>query len=413
MGAEILVYKSKRNEIAVRKTDEYEYEAKSESKERKWYRIAHVLGKWYCECKGFAHTGRACKHIAAMKKLYDAKPPPAAPCRGYQRLRKARRLGRAIKTPPIKCRFCRSKKFGTSFVRKNEHCNVQVYRCHNPKCGRRFSPDDGFLHMTYRGDTVVRAIEDRCGDKTTHNILDSLHKTSEKPARSTLHTWFVKFPRVVSEYLFTLPYQLSPVMLVDEIMAKVGGIMYAINSTQDEGTRMCTAIQFGRRKGSHNVRRLYKMDMDIRGFVPELVKSDGAWGFSSAHKATMRYNDSGTTSFHIRHIHADGDMNTNMKEKHNDTMREFERSCRGLKTPHTTYMAMHQIHYNFARTHTELGMRPSEAAGVRFEDPDKWRAIIACAADFNCDKEARRRNKTSGCDLPRRAGFQVVPLFRH
>ena len=143
------------------------------------------------------------------------------------------------------------------------------------------------------------------------------------------------------------------------------------------------------------------------------MKSDGEWGFSSAHNATMRYNDSGTTSFHIRHIHLDGDMNTNMKEKHNDTMREFERSCRGLRTPHTTYMAMHQIHYNFARTHTELGMRPSEAAGVGFEDPDKWRAIIACAADFNCDKESRRRNKTSRRDLPRRAGFQVVPLLRY
>ena len=77
--------------------------------------------------------------------------------------------------------------------------------------------------MTYRGDAVVRAIEDRGGGKTTHNILDSLHKTREKPARSTPHTWFVKFPRVVSDHLFSLPYQLSPVMLVDEIMAKAGG----------------------------------------------------------------------------------------------------------------------------------------------------------------------------------------------
>ena len=189
--------------------------------------------------------------------------------------------------------------------------------------------------------------------------------------------------------------------------------MHAINSARDEGTRMCTAIQFGRRKGSRNVRRLYSTDMDVRGFVPELAKGDGAWGFSSAHKAVMRYNDSGTTSFHMRHIHADGDMNTNMREKHNDTMREFERSCRGLKTPHTTYMAMHQMHYNLARTHTELGMRPSEAAGVRFEDPDKRRAMIACAEDFSCDKDARRRNKASRRDLPRRAGFRVVPLFRH
>ena len=102
-----------------------------------------------------------------------------------------------------------------------------------------------------------------------------------------------------------------------------------------------------------------------------------------------------------------------MKEKHNDTLRDFEITCRGLKTPHTTYMAMHQIHFNFVRTHTELGMRPSEAAGVRFEDRDKWRAVIACAADFNADVEARRRKKTSRSDLPRQAGFQVVSRFRY
>ena len=112
---------------------------------------------------------------------------------------------------------------------------------------------------------MVRAIEDRCGGKTTHNTLDSLHKTHEKLGRSTLHTWFVKFPRVVSEYLFTLPYQLSPVMLVDEIVVKIGGVRHAIYSSEDEGTRMCTALQAGRRKGFRDVRRLYRMDTDIRG----------------------------------------------------------------------------------------------------------------------------------------------------
>ena len=81
--------------------------------------------------------------------------------------------------------------------------------------------------------------------------------------------------------------------------------------------------------------------------------------------------------------------------------------------PRTTYMAMHQIHYNFARTHTELGMRPSEAAGVTFADRDKWRAVIACAADCNSDAEARRRKRTSRKNLPRQAGFQVVSRFRY
>lgn len=404
------IYRSKRGEIEVKKTDEYEYEARSQSKDNKWCRIAYVLGRWCCSCKDFAHTCRACKHIAAVKKVFDASPPPRP------RLNRNRRRPRgripAIETPGIKCRFCRKSDFGKPYMRKNKHGKVQVYRCHRKKCGRRFTHDDGFLYMTYRGEVVIVAIEDRCGGKTTHSIVDSLRKEYPELARSIPHTWLVKFPRLAGPYLMSLDYHLSPVMPADEIMVQIGGVRHAIVSSEDEGTRFDTAIQFGRFKGSHSVQGLYKLDMHVRGSAPELVRMDGARNFASAHNAVLRHNDNGTTSFHIGHIHADGDMNTNMKERHNDTTRDFVDTCRGLKTAHTTYVGMHQIHYNFVRMHTGLGMRPSEAAGVRFADKNKWRAVIACSADHNADAEARRRKKTSRTDLPRQVGLQVVPRFR-
>ena len=80
----VRVHRSKCGEITVRKTGKYEYEAQSQSKDTRQYRIAYVLGKWCCSCKDFAHTCRACKHIAAMKKIFDASPPPLAHYRGYQ-----------------------------------------------------------------------------------------------------------------------------------------------------------------------------------------------------------------------------------------------------------------------------------------------------------------------------------------
>ena len=313
MLGETRIHESKRGKIMVRQTGEYEYEAMSQSKDDEWYRIAYVLGRWCCGCKAFAHTGRACKHAASMKRLFGASPPPQARSRGRLRRWHPRRRVPAIKTPPIKCRFCRTTEFTTSYVRENKHSKVQVYRCLNAKCGRRFTHDDGFLFMTYRGDVVIVAIEDRCGGKTTHNILDSLRKTHPELARSTLHVWFVKYPRLVSPYLMSLDYYLSPVMLADEIVVYIGGVRHVIFSTEDEGTRFYTGLQFGRFKGSHSVRGMFKMDMEVRGCVPELVRTDGAKNFASAHNAVMRYNDSGTTSFHISHIHADGDMNTNMK----------------------------------------------------------------------------------------------------
>ena len=153
------------------------------------------------------------------------------------------------------------------------------------------------------------------------------------------------------------------------------------------------------------------MDVRIRGFVPQIVRTDGALNFVGAHEHVMRGGSDGLKSLHLRHIHMDGDMNINMKESHNSTLRGFERSCRGLKTPHTVYMGLHQIHYNFVRTHSALGMTPAESAGVSFGHPDKWRTMIACAADHN--NACRLGEKPPITDDPRRAGFQVIPLFRY
>lgn len=56
-----------------------------------------------------------------------------------------------------------------------------------------------------------------------------------------------------------------------------------IFTAMDGGTRMSTGHQVGRQKGSHNVTGLFRMDRDVRGAVPAVVRSDGANNFASAH----------------------------------------------------------------------------------------------------------------------------------
>ena len=72
---------------------------------------------------------------------------------------------------------------------------------------------------------------------------------------------------------------------------------------------------------------------------------------------------------------------------------------------------LRQIRYNFVRTHSTLGMTPAESAGVSFGHPDKWLTMISCAADHN--NACKLGERPSITDDPRRAGFQVIPLFRY
>ena len=206
VAQQVRIFTGRRGTIRVRKIAEYEYEAMSESKDDEWYRILFVLRRWFCGCKRFAHTNRACKHIAAMKKLY-APVPPAMP-----RPRARRRSGRkrtVIGMPPIRCRFCRSTRSKDAHVRHNKLCDVQVYRCLDQRCGKRFTPDDGFLGRTYRDEYIVPALEDRASCKKPHDTLDSLGKSGHRPARSTLHTWYVRYPRMTAPYLMSLDFFMS------------------------------------------------------------------------------------------------------------------------------------------------------------------------------------------------------------
>ena len=404
MEQQTLTYKRKTGEIRVTKINECEYEAMSESGDDTRYRIVFALGRWFCGCKGFAHTCRACKHIAAMKKLYRPSPPPVPESKRRKKRRKKRRIG----MPAIKCRHCRSTKFKESHVRPNKLYDVQVYRCLSKKCGRYFTPDDGFLGRTYREDYIVPALEDRASCKKPHDILDSLAKNGHRPARSTLHTWFVQYPTMCTPYLASLDYNMSETVYTDEIVRQIGGVKSVIFTMEDGGTRSSTAYQIGRFKGSHNVQAMFRMDATVRGTVPSLLKSDGASNFASAFEHEWRYNCEGKPAVHIRHIHMAGDTNTNLKERDNGTLADFVASCRGLKTPDTAYIGLYQIHFNAVRSHTGIGgLRPMEAAGVYFEHPNKWLAVIRNSADYN---NAVRLGVLSpvGAISPRQSGFQAM-----
>ena len=103
---------------------------------------------------------------------------------------------------------------------------------------------------------------------------------------------------------------------------------------------MSPAHQTVRFKGSHDVGPMFQIDMDVRGTVPSLAGSGGAENFSSAHKRVLGNNGEDKPSMRTRHIHLDGDINTNPRERDNDTLEDLVRSCRGLKSPGTAYIGL-------------------------------------------------------------------------
>ena len=83
---------------------------------------------------------------------------------------------------------------------------------------------------------------------------------------------------------------------------------------------------------------------------------------------------------HVREIHITGVRkgkdNNNRMEWLNGTIRDREKTFRGLQGSHTREFCGLRVNYNHARKHQALKQTPGEEAGILIEGADKWRTMI-------------------------------------
>ena len=63
-------------------------------------------------------------------------------------------------------------------------------------------------------------------------------------------------------------------------------------------------------------------------------------------------------------------------ERLNGTIRDREKTFRGLGCYDTAVFDGMKVHYNHVRRHDSIGKTPAEAAGITIEGRNKWKTII-------------------------------------
>ncbi len=80
--------------------------------------------------------------------------------------------------------------------------------------------------------------------------------------------------------------------------------------------------------------------------------------------------------------------NNNHIERLDGTVRDREKTMRGLKVDETPIVDGHRLYYNYIRPHEVLnGKIPSEEAGVIIEGNNKWLTLIHKAVQYQKWKE--------------------------
>lgn len=117
------------------------------------------------------------------------------------------------------------------------------------------------------------------------------------------------------------------------------------------------------------------MTVDQTGKIPNEMITDGLPSYRKAVKKEF-----GGLAIHTSEIHLTGRKkgkdNNNRMERLNGTIRDREKTFRGLGTKYTSNFHGMRIQYNHSRKHSSLGMTPGEAAGIFVEGNNKWKTMI-------------------------------------
>jgi putative transposase len=363
-------------ENAITRLHEFEYYVRSQSKEKKEYRVFNDTKGWTCTCPDFNYRRWTCKHIYAVQFSQGLRKE----VKQYAEATQPRTLS------PIQisqCQFCGSqsiKKFG---IRKNKSGDIQRYVCDD--CKRTFSVNIGFERMKHNPQAITTAMQLYFSGESLRNTQKSLRLLGVQVCHRTVYKWIRKYSELMTAYADKINPSVSDTWRADEIYVKVKGTPKYLFALMDDETRYWIAQEVANTKEGHDASTLFSNAKEIAGKEPVRMITDGLHSYEDAHRKVFGkpWNRRYFKVEHVREIQLDGKIHNNKMERMNGEIRDREKTMRGLKTTETPILKGYQVFHNFIRPHEALkGLTPSEACGIWISGENKWKTLIENAS-FN------------------------------
>ncbi len=155
----------------------------------------------------------------------------------------------------------------------------------------------------------------------------------------------------------------------------------------DDDTRYWLAGELADSKDRHDADNIFRMTKDAAGGNnPTVLITDGLPAYQKAARKifgnkTYHKCDAGLRSKRVnssgKATNASYHPSNNKMEHLNGTIRDREKTFRGLGCTTTPVFDGMKVHYNHVRGHDALKNKtPAEAAGISTEGANKWKTII-------------------------------------
>ena len=278
----------------------------------------------------------------------------------------------------LKCSHCNSEKY-IKYGKKNGR---QHYMC--KECNRKFVDNQYFERLKGDPNIICLTLDLYFKGVSLRKICDHLKQFyGIKIVHATLLNWIKKYIRIMDEYTRQFKPNLSDIWNADEMMININGNWHYLWNVIDDATRFHLASVISKERkiadASKALRTAKKRSHNKR---PMFVITDGLKSYNKAIKDEFFSYRNKTT--HIGNVGIRGKKNgeeyfdNNLVERLQGTIRERNKTQRGLKDEYSAFIRGHQVYYNFIRPHQSLfGCTPAEGANIDLNlGEKKWENLL-------------------------------------
>ncbi len=157
----------------------------------------------------------------------------------------------------------------------------------------------------------------------------------------------------------------------------------------DERTRFQLASVVSKERYVKDARMVFqKAKKNCGGRKPKFMVTDGLPAYRDAVNKEFKTNTDETE--HLWNVGLQHHPNNNHIERLHGTIRDREKTFRGLKIESTPIIDGNRIYYNFIKPHENLdGKTPSEESGIIIEGNNKWLTLMKKSIQY---QKAKNQN---------------------
>jgi len=334
------------------------------------YNVSVFQRHWKCSCPDFELRGIPCKHINAVKIWKNLKER-------FEQIHLKVKQRISIKDIDVsECKFCHSTNI-TKYGKKNEKQNYMCKDCH-----RKFVNNIDFEDMKYNPKIIALTLDLYFRGLSLRKVCQHLKEFYDlNVSYMSVYRWIEKYIGLMNQYVNEIQPEIGEVWHTDEMMVKIDGSWEYLWNVMDEHTRFQLASVVSKERYTRDARMVFqRAKNNCGGRKPKFMVTDGLGAYRDAVNKEFPTNTSETE--HLWNVGLQHHPNNNHIERLHGSIREREKTMRGLKVDETPIVEGHRLYYNFIRPHEALnGKTPSEEAGVTI-DGNKWLTLIHKAVQY-------------------------------